>query len=108
MSPDVDYKIALHRPRVGGSNDWQLTPPPQDRIFTRHHNLDDPDLRSHATKQSATDETHASSSVKRPLDFSLSRKFAGDASTYPLRPTGLLREILGRPGQSCPQIPKPE
>jgi len=39
--------------------------------------------------------------------FSLSRQFAGDAFTYPPRPTGSLREILGQPGQSYPQIPKP-
>jgi hypothetical protein len=32
-SVDLDHKTALHRPRVGGSYDWQLTPPPHDRFL---------------------------------------------------------------------------
>ena len=36
------------------------------------------------------------------------RQFASDVSTYPPRPTGSLREILGQPGQSCQKISKPK
>jgi len=36
------------------------------------------------------------------------RQLAGDVYTYPPRPTGSLREILGQPGQSCPKTPKLE